>query len=98
MEIRNSNVVNGGRVLYKTVKKDKLWRKTNFPDQIIKMYLHSYIIFINQKKMSSGSNKKSTKNTRNKSFKENLSVITVENFEEMLEQKFKSYEENIKGY
>ena len=35
----NSNVVNGGRVLYKAVTKDKLWMKTNFPAQIIKLYL-----------------------------------------------------------
>ena len=48
--------------------------------------------------MSSGGNKKSTKNTPNKNFKENSSVITMEKIEEMLEQKFKSYEENIKRY
>ena len=48
--------------------------------------------------MSSGRNKKSTKNTPSKSSKENSSVITMEKIEEMLEQKFKSYEENIKSY
>ena len=48
--------------------------------------------------MSSGGNKKSTKNTPNKNSKENSSVITMEKIEEMLEQKFKSYEENIKSY
>ena len=48
--------------------------------------------------MSIGGNKKPTKNTPNKNSKENSSVITVEKIEEMLEQKFKSYEENIKSY
>ena len=48
--------------------------------------------------MSRGGNKKSTKNTPNKNSKENSSVITMEKIEEMLEQKFKSYEENIKRY
>ena len=48
--------------------------------------------------MSRGGNKKSTKNTPNKNSKENSSVITMEKIEEMLEQKFKSYEENIKSY
>ena len=48
--------------------------------------------------MSSGSNKKSTKNAPSKNSKESLSVITMEKIEEMLEQKFKSYEENIKSY
>ena len=48
--------------------------------------------------MSSSGNKKSTKNTPNKNSKENSSVITMEKIEEMLEQKFKSYEENIKSY
>ena len=84
--------------MYKAVTKDKFWTKTNFPAQIIKLYLHSYLVFINLKKMSSGGNKKSTKNTPNKNFKENSSVITMEKIEEMLEQKFKSYEENIKSY
>ena len=42
--------------------------------------------------------KKTTKNTPNKNFKENSSVIIIEKIEEMLEQKFKSYEENIKSY
>ena len=36
------------------------------------------------------------KNTPNKNSKENSSVITMEKIEEMLEQKFKSYEEKIK--
>ena len=66
MVIRNSNVVNGGRVLYKAVTKDKFWAKTNFPAQIIKLYLHSYVVFKNLKKMSSGSNKKSTKTHQGK--------------------------------
>ena len=48
--------------------------------------------------MSSGSNKKSLKNKPSKNSKENSSVITMEKIEEMLEQKFKSYEENIKSY
>ena len=48
--------------------------------------------------MSSGSNKKSTKNTPSKNSKENSSLITMEKIEEMLEQKVKSYEENIKSY
>ena len=48
--------------------------------------------------MSSGSNKKSIKNKPSKNSKENSSVITMEKIEEMLEQKFKSYEENIKSY
>ena len=94
----NSNVVNGGRVLYKAVRKDKFWMKTNFPAQIIKLHLHSYLDFINLKKMSSSSNKKSAKNTPNKNSKENSSVITGKKIEEILEQKFKSYEENIKSY
>ena len=62
------------------------------------MHLHSYLVFINLKKRSSGSNKKSTKNTPSKNSKENSNVITMEKIEEMLEQKFKSYEENIKSY
>ena len=49
-------------------------------------------------KMSSGSNKKSTKNTPSKNSKENSSLITMEKIEEMLEEKVKSYEENIKSY
>ena len=48
--------------------------------------------------MPSSGNKKSTKNTPNKNSKENPSVITIEKIEEMLEQKSKSYEENIKSY
>ena len=93
--IRNSNVVNGGRVLYKAVTKDKFWAKTNFPVQIIKLYPHNYLVLIILKKMSSGGNKKTTKNRPNKNSKENSIVITME---EMLEQKFKSYKENIKSY
>ena len=52
---------NGGRVLYKAVTEDKFWTNTNFPAQIIKLYLHSYLVFINLEKMSSGGSKKSTK-------------------------------------
>ena len=48
--------------------------------------------------MSSGGNKKTTKNLPNKNSKENSSAITMEKIEEMLEQKFESYEENIKSY
>ena len=48
--------------------------------------------------MSSGGNKKTTKNTPDKNSKGNSSIITMEKIEEMLEQKFKSYEENIKSY
>ena len=48
--------------------------------------------------MSSGCKKKSTKNTANKNSKENSNVVTMEKIEEMLEQMFKSYEENIKSY
>ena len=54
--------------------------------------------FINLKKISSGDNKKTKKNTPNKSYKENSSVITMEKIEEMLEQKLKSYKKNIKSY
>ena len=46
--------------------------------------------------MSSGGNKKATKSTPNKNSKE--SAITMEKIEEMLKQKFKSYDENIKIY
>ena len=98
MKITNSNVVNDGCVLNKAVIKDKFWTKTNFPAQTTKLYIHSYLVFINLKKVSSGGNKKSTKNTLNENSKENSSVITMEKIEEMLEQKFKSYEENIKSY
>ena len=73
---RNSNVVYGIRVLYKAVTKDSFLTKGNFPAQIIKLHLHSYLVFINQEKMSSGGNKKVTKNTPNKNSKENSSVIT----------------------
>ena len=48
--------------------------------------------------MSSGDNKKTKKNTPNKSYKENSSVTTMEKIEEMLEQKLKSYKNNIKSY
>ena len=48
--------------------------------------------------MSSGCNKKSTKITPNKNSKENSNVITMEKIEEVLEQKFKSYEGNINSY
>ena len=48
--------------------------------------------------MPSGDNKKTTKSTPNKNSKENSSVITMQRIEEMLEQKFKSYEGNIKTY
>ena len=44
--------------------------------------------------MSSGGNKKTTKNTPNKNYK----WITIKKIEEMLEEKFKSCEENIKSY
>ena len=47
--------------------------------------------------MPRGRNKKTTENTPNKNFKENSGVITTEKNEEMLEQKFKSYEKNIKS-
>ena len=80
---RNLNVVNGERVLYKAVTKDKFWTKTNFPAQIIKSYLHNYLVFISLKKMSSGGDKKTTKNTPNKNSKENSSVITMEIIEEI---------------
>ena len=43
-------------------------------------------------------NKKTPKNTPNKTSKENTSVITMEKIEEMPEQEIKSYEENIKSY
>ena len=92
------NVVNGGRVLYKAVTKDKFRMKTNFPAQIIKLYHHRYLVFIYLEKMSSGGNKKSAKNTPNKNSKENSSVVTMEKIEEMLEEKFKPYEKNIKSY
>ena len=46
--------------------------------------------------MPSGGNKKTTKNTPNKSSNENSSTITMKKNEEMLEKKFKSYKENIK--
>ena len=48
--------------------------------------------------MPSGDNKKTTKSIPNKNSKENSSVITMQRIEEMLEQKFKSYEGNIKTY
>ena len=48
--------------------------------------------------MSSGGNKKTTRNIPNRNSKENSSVITMKKIEEMLEQKFKSYEKNIKNY
>ena len=51
--VRNSSVVNNGRVLYKPVTKGKFWKKTNFPGQII-----------NRKKMYSSSNKKTTKSIK----------------------------------
>ena len=57
------------RTCLKAVTKDKFWTKTNLPAQIIKLYLHSYLVFINLKKMSSGGNKKTTKNTPNKNYK-----------------------------
>ena len=59
------------------------------------MHLHNYLVFISLKKISSGGYKKTIKNTPNKNSKENSSVITME---EMLEQKLKSYEKNIKSY
>ena len=43
-------------------------------------------------------NKKTPKNTPNKTSKENTSVTTMEKIEEMPEQEIKSYEENIKSY
>ena len=75
ISIRNSEVDNGGRVLHKAFTKTKFWAKTNFPAQIIKLYLYSYLFFINNlKKMSSGGNKKTINNTPNKNFKENSSA------------------------
>ena len=72
--------------------------KTNFPAQIIKLYLYIYLVLINLNTIPNGGSNKSTKNTPNKNSNENSSVITMEKFEEILEQKFKSYEENIKSY
>ena len=43
-------------------------------------------------------NKKTPKNTPNKTSKENTTVITMEKIEEMPEQEIKSYKENIKSY
>ena len=82
--------------MYKAVTKDEFWTKTKFPAQIITLYLHSYLVFIKLRKMSSGGNKKATKSAPNKNSKE--SAITMEKIEEMLKQKFKSYDENIKIY
>ena len=62
----------------KLLQKINFGRKPNFPAQIIKLYFHSYLVFINLTKMSSGGNKKTTKNTPNKNSKENSSVITME--------------------
>ena len=70
-------ILNGGRILSEVVTKDKFWTKTNFPAQIIKLHLCSYLVFINLKKMSSDGKKETAKNTPNKNSKENSRVITM---------------------
>ena len=70
-------ILNRGRILSEVVTKDKFWTKTNFPAQIIKLHLCSYLVFINLKKMSSDGKKETAKNTPNKNSKENSRVITM---------------------
>ena len=68
-----------------------LWNNVNKAEpvttfQIVKSYFHSYLVFINLKKMATGGNKKTTKNTPNKNSKEHSSVITMDKIEKMLEK------------
>ena len=70
-------ILNGGRILSEVVTKDRFWTKTNFPAQIIKLHLYSYLVFINLKKMFRDGKKETAKNTPNKNPKENSRVISM---------------------